>query len=103
MCVGAAIQVCLMPMSTLCTAMFALCRMYFAETVLALEYLHNYGIVHRDLKPDKYAAPTLNILFVYAACHHFKQINKSIKHIDLRMHDFSFMIKYVWHNSSRLL
>ncbi|CAL8396240.1 unnamed protein product [Boreogadus saida] len=27
-------------------------RMYFAETVLALEYLHNYGIVHRDLKPD---------------------------------------------------
>jgi len=28
--------------------------MYFAETVLALEYLHNYGIVHRDLKPDKY-------------------------------------------------
>lgn len=30
-------------------------RMYFAETVLALEYLHNYGIVHRDLKPDKYA------------------------------------------------
>lgn len=28
-------------------------RMYFAETVLALEYLHNYGIVHRDLKPDK--------------------------------------------------
>lgn len=30
-------------------------RLYFAETVLALEYLHNYGIVHRDLKPDKYA------------------------------------------------
>lgn len=28
-------------------------KMYFAETVLALEYLHNYGIVHRDLKPDK--------------------------------------------------
>ncbi|XP_051560694.1 microtubule-associated serine/threonine-protein kinase 1-like [Myxocyprinus asiaticus] len=26
--------------------------MYFAETVLALEYIHNYGIVHRDLKPD---------------------------------------------------
>ncbi|EQB77445.1 Microtubule-associated serine/threonine-protein kinase 2-like protein [Camelus ferus] len=27
-------------------------RLYFAENVLALEYLHNYGIVHRDLKPD---------------------------------------------------
>lgn len=26
--------------------------MYFAETVLAVEYLHSYGIVHRDLKPD---------------------------------------------------
>jgi len=33
-------------------------RMYFAETVLALEYLHNYGIVHRDLKPDKYVLST---------------------------------------------
>lgn len=33
-------------------------RMYFAETVLALEYLHNYGIVHRDLKPDKYVTHT---------------------------------------------
>lgn len=36
-------------------------RLYFAETVLALEYLHNYGIVHRDLKPDKYA-PSLGPL-----------------------------------------
>jgi microtubule-associated serine/threonine kinase len=27
-------------------------RVYFAETTLAVEYLHNYGIIHRDLKPD---------------------------------------------------
>jgi microtubule-associated serine/threonine kinase len=27
-------------------------RQYFAETTLAVEYLHNYGIIHRDLKPD---------------------------------------------------
>ncbi|XP_065569357.1 microtubule-associated serine/threonine-protein kinase 3-like isoform X4 [Artemia franciscana] len=31
---------------------FDLARFYFAETVLAVEYLHSYGIVHRDLKPD---------------------------------------------------
>jgi microtubule-associated serine/threonine kinase len=27
-------------------------RMYFAETTLAVEYIHSYGIIHRDLKPD---------------------------------------------------
>ncbi|XP_075195014.1 microtubule-associated serine/threonine-protein kinase 4-like [Anomaloglossus baeobatrachus] len=29
-----------------------LARLYFAETVVAVEYLHSYGIVHRDLKPQ---------------------------------------------------
>ncbi|VDN55322.1 unnamed protein product [Dracunculus medinensis] len=27
-------------------------RLYIAETVLAIDYLHSNGIVHRDLKPD---------------------------------------------------
>ncbi|XP_066936599.1 microtubule-associated serine/threonine-protein kinase 3-like isoform X2 [Clytia hemisphaerica] len=31
---------------------FDLARRYFAETLLAVEYIHDYGIIHRDLKPD---------------------------------------------------
>ncbi|KAK0428660.1 hypothetical protein QR680_010935 [Steinernema hermaphroditum] len=34
------------------TLPYDLVRLYMAETVLAIEYLHSYGIVHRDLKPD---------------------------------------------------
>ncbi|KHN78841.1 Microtubule-associated serine/threonine-protein kinase 2 [Toxocara canis] len=29
-----------------------LARLYIAETILAIDYLHSCGIVHRDLKPD---------------------------------------------------
>lgn len=45
-------------------------RMYFAETVLALEYIHNYGIVHRDLKPDKWAREKgqKKLVILYSLC-----------------------------------
>ncbi|XP_077136093.1 microtubule-associated serine/threonine-protein kinase 4-like isoform X1 [Ranitomeya variabilis] len=39
-------------LSTRGTFSVPLARMYFAEVLLAVEYLHSYGVVHRDLKPD---------------------------------------------------
>ncbi|KAJ4454201.1 putative Serine/threonine-protein kinase ppk18 [Paratrimastix pyriformis] len=49
-------------------------RMYAAELVLALEYLHRHGIVHRDLKPD-------NILI--GATGHIKLIDFGLSHVGL--------------------
>lgn len=40
-----------------------LARLYFAETVLAVEYLHSFGIVHRDLKVT-HIFSYLNPLFI---------------------------------------
>lgn len=41
-------------------------RFYFAEAVLAVEYLHSYGIVHRDLKPDKLVFLfQFNLIYLY--------------------------------------
>lgn len=78
-------------------------RMYFAETVLALEYLHNYGIVHRDLKPDKYVH-WWNISFFFLI--QYKSFLRSIKlfsliavlHILKSSHNVPkwVILKYIW-------
>ncbi len=49
---------------------YDLARMYFAETVLAVEYLHSYGIVHRDLKPDKFVSllPSISLIQFLSCC-----------------------------------
>ncbi len=51
-------------------------QLYFAETVLAVQHIHNLGIVHRDLKPDKY---------VYLICNSFwfMKLVESLKHFCL--------------------
>ena len=55
-------------------------RFYFAETVLAVEYLHSFGIVHRDLKPQ-------NILLCHAGRDTKRHVTGSIR---LKIADFGF-------------
>lgn len=59
-------------------------RFYFAETVLAVEYLHSYGIVHRDLKPDKYVKrSTLLIRSLFYISFLFSLLITALGHIKL--------------------
>jgi microtubule-associated serine/threonine kinase len=49
-------------------------RRYFAEAVLAVEYIHEFGIVHRDLKPDN---------LVVGRCGHIKLTDFGLSRIGL--------------------
>lgn len=73
-------------------------RMYFAETVLALEYLHNYGIVHRDLKPDKWEhkpAATLLLFKTFSSEQHCQDKMSVIRRIENP--DFFFSVSRSGH------
>lgn len=61
-------------------------KFYFSETLLAVEYLHNYGIVHRDLKPD-------NLLIT--AQGHIKLTDFGLSKIGLMSHTTSIFECYL--------
>lgn len=65
---------------------FDLAKFYFSETVLAVDYLHNYGIVHRDLKPD-------NLLIT--ALGHIKLTDFGLSKIGLMSHTTSLFESYL--------
>ena len=58
-------------------------RTYFAETTLAVEYLHNYGIIHRDLKPDNLLITSLG---------HIKLTDFGLSKVGLMNCKFFFLI-----------
>nr|XP_023012792.1 microtubule-associated serine/threonine-protein kinase 4 [Leptinotarsa decemlineata] len=62
-------------------------RFYFAETVLAVEYLHSYGIVHRDLKPD-------NLLIT--ALGHIKLTDFGLSKVGLMSYEIEWPVNEDW-------
>lgn len=53
-------------------------RMYIAEVILALEYLHSKSIIHRDLKPDNMVK-----IFILRIFLNFSQLVAADGHIKL--------------------
>ena len=95
---------------------FDLARMYFAETVLAVEYLHSYGIVHRDLKPDNllitsmghikltdFGLSKMGLMNLTTNMYEGSIDKESIQFKDKQVISFSYCCKNKFSNSPQLL